>query len=328
MANSQDDLLGRYLHAVQFWLPKNQQRDIIAELAEDLHSQLAERPLTEDELVALLKKRGSPMRVAAGYLPEQRLINPAMLPVYRLVLKITLLWVMLPLFVIVFAGPLLTSAHPGEVIVRFWAEAWRTVFTVVGIVTVFFAVLDRYHVNVRGLENWDPRKLPRVPSNPETAARWNHLAGCIFGMLAAIFWFYFLWQRSAFTFPGGVRVILGPVWRYVYWPILVTTLISASADLLAFLYPCWAKVRSRVRIGLDACMLITVAIVLRVGNWAEIDAPHLSGHDLTAVMTWVNLSIQISLVATALIMCLDAFMEIRRMRPGGRAYAPIAGVSL
>ena len=75
-------------------------------------------------------------------------------------------------------------------------------------------------------------------------------------------------------------------------------------------------------------MLITVAIVLRVGNWAEIDAPHLSGHDLTAVMTWVNLSIQISLVATALIMCLDAFMEIRRMRPSGRAYAPIAGVSL
>ena len=48
-------------------------------------------------------------------------------------------------------------------------------------------------------------------------------------MLAAIFWFYFLWQRSAFTFPGGVRVILGPVWKYVYWPILVTTLISASA---------------------------------------------------------------------------------------------------
>jgi hypothetical protein len=46
-------------------------------------------------------------------------------------------------------------------------------------------------------------------------------------------------------------------------------------------------------------------------------------------MTWVNLSIQISLVATALIACLDAFMEIRRLlRPAARPHAPIAGVSL
>uniref|UniRef100_Q029Z7 Transmembrane protein n=1 Tax=Solibacter usitatus (strain Ellin6076) TaxID=234267 RepID=Q029Z7_SOLUE len=313
MPTSQDDLLDRYLHAVQFWLPKSQQRDIIAELAEDLHSQLAERPLTDDEFVALLKKRGSPMRVAAGYLPEQRLINPALLPVYRLVLKIALLWSMLPLFVIVFAGPLLTSAHPADVILRFWTEAFRTVFTVIGIVTMVFALLDRYHVKLRPLDDWNPRKLPRVPVHPEIAARWNHLAGFIFGILAAIFWFYFLWQRTAFTFPGGPSIILGPIWKFVYWPILVTTLISASADLLAFLYPCWAQVRSRVRIAIDACMIITVAIVLRLGNWVEIDAPNLSPHDLTAVITWVNLSIQISLVATALIACLDAFMEIRRM---------------
>jgi hypothetical protein len=329
MPTSQDDLLARYLHAVQFWLPKSQQRDIIAELAEDLHSQLAERPLTDDEFVALLKKRGSPMQVAAGYLPDQRLINPAMMPVYRLVLKITLLWVLLPLLVIVFAGPLLTSAHPGEVIVSFLAEAWRTVFTVVGIVTVVFALFDHYNVRIRGLEDWNPRKLPRVPAHSENAARWNHLAGFILGMLAAIFWVYFLWQRTAFTFPGGVRIILGPFWKFVYWPILVITLISASADLLAFLYPCWAQVRSRIRIALDACLLITAAIVLREGNWMEIDAPHLSPHDLTAVITWVNLSIQISLVATALIACLDAFMEIRRMhRLGSRPYTPIAGVSL
>lgn len=106
------DLLDRYLNAVKFWLPKAQQQDILAELAEDLRSQIEEReaalghPLEEADLVAVLKQRGDPMRVASGYIPEHRLIDPSMLPVYRLVLKIVLLWVLAPLFAIVFIAPL------------------------------------------------------------------------------------------------------------------------------------------------------------------------------------------------------------------------------
>ena len=90
---SKTDLIDRYLNAVKMWLPRKQQKDILAELAEDLHSQIEEResalgrPLEEADLVALLTRRGSPMRVASGYIPEHRLINPAMLPLYRLVLK-------------------------------------------------------------------------------------------------------------------------------------------------------------------------------------------------------------------------------------------------
>src|ERR1019366_9817627 len=130
---------------VKFWLPKAQQEDIIAELGEDLQSQVEEREgalghkLDEDELAIILKKRGSPTKIASGFIPEQRLISPAMLPVYRLVLKIVLLWVLAPLFAFVFLGPIFSSAHPGLVILDFFAEAWRAGFMVVGIVTVVFA---------------------------------------------------------------------------------------------------------------------------------------------------------------------------------------------
>ena len=108
MSAKKTDLIERYLNAVKFWLPGEQQKDILAELAEDLQSQVEEREsalghqLDEDELAALLKRRGSPLRVASGYIPELRLINPAMLPLYWLVLKIVLLWVLAPLFAIVF----------------------------------------------------------------------------------------------------------------------------------------------------------------------------------------------------------------------------------
>ena len=37
------ELIERYLQAVQFWLPKEQKADIIAELSEDLHAQIEER---------------------------------------------------------------------------------------------------------------------------------------------------------------------------------------------------------------------------------------------------------------------------------------------
>jgi len=322
MTTTKTDLLDRYLHAVRFWLPKAQQEDILAELASDLHSQIEEREaalgrtLTDDDLAAILKKRGSPIRVAAAYLPEQRLINPAMLPVFRLVLKIALLWVLLPLFAIVFVGPLVTSAHPERVLLAFAAEAWRTAFMVVGIVTVTFALLDRYHVKLKSLDQWDPRKLPRVPAAPDTAARWNQLAGFIWGMLAAVFWVYLMGARTEFSFPGGLRFILGPVWKYLYWPVLVLTLTSASVDLLAFLYPCWTLVRTRVRLGINATQLLLALALLRVGNWGELASANLSALEIAKAMTWINAGIQVALISTAVIVVIDALLQIRVLRAG------------
>ena len=43
MPQKKNDLLDRYLNAIKFWLPSGQQKDIIAEIAEDLHSQIDER---------------------------------------------------------------------------------------------------------------------------------------------------------------------------------------------------------------------------------------------------------------------------------------------
>jgi hypothetical protein len=306
------DLLDRYLHAVKFWLPKAQQQDILAELAEDLHSQIDDResaighPLTQDELAGILRRRGSPLRVASGYLPEQRLIHPAMVPAYRLVLKIALLWALLPLFFIGFAGPLLTTAHPERVLLQFSVEAVRTAFTVAGIVTLVFALLDRYH-GVQAADRWDPRKLPRVPAAQDIAARWNYFAGGIFGLLAAACWAWLFWQRGAFEFPGGPRITPGPMWSYIYLPVLALTITSASADLLAFLHPCWGPVRSRVRIGIDACFLVIAVLLLTADDWVRVSGAPVN------VIAWINLSIQITLVATAVIVAGDALLELRRM---------------
>ena len=49
------DLVNRYLQAVKFWLPNKQKQDIIAELSEDIRSQIEDR---ETELGRKLKDEG------------------------------------------------------------------------------------------------------------------------------------------------------------------------------------------------------------------------------------------------------------------------------
>ena len=83
-------ILDRYLHAVQKALPKElATSDIVAEIAEDLQSQIDEReaaagrPLTDDEVAAIVKAYGHPRVVAARYERVTYLIGPDAFPFYR-----------------------------------------------------------------------------------------------------------------------------------------------------------------------------------------------------------------------------------------------------
>jgi hypothetical protein len=112
------EMLERYLHAVEFGLPKSQRKDIIAELSEDILSEIDEneaklgRRLNEDELAAILRQHGNPILVASRYAPSRPLIGPALLPHYWFVMKLVLLWILVPTYIFV-VGPILivTSAH-------------------------------------------------------------------------------------------------------------------------------------------------------------------------------------------------------------------------
>jgi len=103
------ELIDRYLQAVKFWLPKNQKQDIIAELSEDLGSQIEDREaelrrkLSESEVADLLKQRGRPVLVANRFLPQESLIGPVLFPIYLFVLKLVALFYMVP-WILVWIG--------------------------------------------------------------------------------------------------------------------------------------------------------------------------------------------------------------------------------
>ena len=220
------DLLDRYLQAVRFWLPAKQKHDIIAELSEDLHSQIQEkedalgRSLNEDEQVELLKHFGPPMDVAGRYVPQQQPMPPAMFMLYKFVLRLVLFWVLLPLFVIVSAGPFFAAQNHAAALVATVVRYLQASVFAVGMITIIFALQAKYQPAL-GHDRWDPRKLPRIraPRNPMYIPRFGSANEVIWNLLFALWWVDFFRLPVGFgQNADALRVTMVPVWHDFYWP--------------------------------------------------------------------------------------------------------------
>ena len=99
-------------------------------------------------------------------------------------LKLALLWILAPLFVLTLLG--LIAAHDftisGAGVAQIIWIFWSGTFTAIGIITVVFAAIEKYHNGAKSLEKWDPRKLPRVRPGltAQPTPRWSgcYFAGC------------------------------------------------------------------------------------------------------------------------------------------------------
>jgi hypothetical protein len=251
------------------------------------------------------------LRVASSFIPEHRLINPALLPIYRLVLKIVLLWVLAPIFAIVFVPAIFDSVEPLRPLGLFFGEAVQVLFFVIGIVTTVFYLMDRYHG--RWVDKWNPRSLPRVPP-PQPKVEWyNDFAGFCFGLGAVVFWGVFMWQRSAFVLGPGFRVNLGPVWGEAYWVILGLMLARAVVDFYCFVRRGWTPARSWIRLAVDGGGILLALWLIYAGNlhWVNFSMPNATADDSLKAMNWVNSIIEIGLSCASVIPVFDAVKQLR-----------------
>lgn len=321
------DLLDRYLRAVEFWLPNEQRGDVIHELSDDLRSEIDDkraatgRTPSEDEVAAILKERGHPMLVAGRYLPQQYLIGPTLLPLYRFVLRMLLLWILVPAFVLVIApiaviggeGPL------GALIATVLGLAQAALFTF-GIVTLAFGAIERYGL-ARGLyARWDPRRLPALPVG--RAPRTQPIGATIFALACrvvfSVWWLMLVWTGNIYS-GSALSVTLAPIWHALFWPILLLSLAAVATDAAALYAPSSPRTRSIVRIATDCASIAVVLLLLRAGAWVDIggsDAIAASTHALNA---WLNLIAFISIAGAGVFATGDAIVALLRLR---RAAAP------
>lgn len=322
------ELLDRYLQAVRFWLPRAQQNDIIAELGDDLRSQIEEhesalgRPLNEDELVALLQQTGHPMRVAGRYQAQQSLIGPLLFPLYQFVLKMVafgylapwiLVWVVLMLFM-----PSYRASHTGMALLGVWASFWTLAFMLFGAVTIAFAILDRFQVRITWLNTWDPRKLPRVARRKDRVSRVESVFGLVFSVLFVIWWLALPRYGHAMFGPAAGSLWLNPALRAWFLPPLVPTLILMVQQCINLVRPQWLWLRAAAMLVADAITLGIVAFVARIYPFVFLAETGMNAAQHAQAFLVVNRVIQWSFVAAAvgisIALMVHAYQTVRELR--------------
>lgn len=328
------DLLERYLQAVKFWLPKKQQSDILAELTEDIQSQIDEmesslgRPLNKAEMEDVLKKRGRPMLVAMRYRPQRHLIGPEIFPMYWFVLKVAMLCYWIPWTLAGIALLIFGTSHPiGRILGQIWGAFWVSTALQFSIITLVFAFLDHYKSVTGCLDNWNPGKLPAVrpARDPYRISRINSIAEIIFTLIFIGWW---IWMPQGFPFwwgfnEEGIKWSWGPVWSdyhtHFFLAVIVLSLFGVAVSSVNLFHPYWTRIRLAVRAGIDgsvAAMAYFVVMAHRAevkAQFALLTGSHPPMDKSELVATIVNVSIFGALAIVVVAAGIQALVKLVQM---------------
>jgi len=324
------DLIDRYLAAVRRQLPEGTQDDIVQELRDSLRSEAEElevqagRPLDAGGQAALLKKRGHPWLVAARYLSQQYLIGPSLYPYYRKALGMVVFWVVLPIILI--GGAVTTISSEASIatwISRIIRAAWNGAIYSVGIVTIVFAILEHEQVRLSVLDKWNPERLPDADAVREVP-RSESVFGLVFSLTFLIWWTGIVRAPNLVFFGSEpARIVPGPMWAPLYWPILLSLLASTAIHLVDMIRPWRTTALSLVDIGVNLFNIGIIVFMLRANNYVQVLAPADYVDRAARAEYSINNTIMVSFAGIGLILAWDVFVQIRRLvkaRPA-RAHA-------
>jgi len=284
------DLLERYLQAVQFWLPKRQKQDIVAELSEDLRSQIEEkqaelgRSLTDQEVEAILKRCGRPLEVASRYLPQRYLIGPTLFPLYRFVLAVVLLGCVVPRCLIWLAFLIADPAHRGYLHME---NLWTTVLYFAAFTTLAFAIAERSGVRLDALGNWSPRQLPPA-RDPNRIPRINSLLEIAFGAAFSVWFAVAFWPRPVIDL-YGIHFVMSSVWRTLFWGFVIVGVGNLALSCANLFRARWTRQSAVFRLLSDAAGSALFCWLFRAHPLVSISANGLSPEKsaaLTAALNW------------------------------------------
>jgi hypothetical protein len=321
------ELLARYLQAVKFWLPAEQQDDIAAELAEDIRSQIEEREvqlgreLKEDEIEALLKQRGRPLVVAQQYLPQRDLISRMLLPAYWFVLKLVLLCYLGP-WVAVWIGMNIFSSsyrahHLGLGAFADFDVLLANAVIAFTVVTIVFAVIERLKDSTGFLTNWSPRKLPPV-RNIDRIPRANSGSEVVFGLIFGVWWLKMLWALTV-TDTSGVAVSLAPGLHGFFWVFLPLTVANIALSAANFVRPYWTRTGRALKAAINLVTAFVLELVVRVQPAVFVNLPNM--HSRQVVETTLNLTLAISFAIGSVVCVVIGCLELWRIYSATRKRA-------
>jgi hypothetical protein len=234
------DLLKSYLTAVKRNLPRKQREDILAELSEELRSQIEDRerelgrPLTDPEQYGVLMQHGDPMVVARRYWPERsrslaigwELIGPELFPTYAFVLILNVCITLVTVLVALWVYHVPISIKP------FLLPVGIQMVCVTGIFIVLNMVRRKFTVNFL----YGPADLASMMP----LQRWYSISGLVFCGMLTLWWLAIPRFQSLVLGPAAGELELSPsVWHRYHLPVLLLFLAGMAQRATTLARPHW-----------------------------------------------------------------------------------------
>jgi hypothetical protein len=278
----------RYLNNLAKLLPADQREDILRELSEDIRSEIEDkesslgRPLTEAEQFALLKRRGNPLQVAAGYTSNKGVlafgpqwIGPVLFPFYVRVLTFNL-----GLTFIIVGAIFAAISLSGQPIsfAGIFSSVILQLFIQLTAVTVIFALVEKYLSHQRyDLSKEEFEKTlhtvieksiqKEIYKKTHEVSRFDSIAVFI-ATAVALVWMQSIWTHPFLVFgPAASQIALAPVWHRIYIPtalILLATMFRAGINIA---HPRWIRFRDVFSTILDFAGLAIFYALIFAGTW-------------------------------------------------------------
>lgn len=320
------ELLARYLHAVEFWLPKRQRHDIIAELSEDIRSQIEDkeaalgRKLDDAEVEAILKSCGSPLMVALRYRPQRYLIGPTLFPVYTFAFTVLLLGCLVPRTLIWLVFLMVDPAHAGYLHME---NMFSTLVFFGFFTTVAFAILEKTGALSDTLNSWNPRKLPAV-REPKCIPRSSSLFE-IAALVVMTLWFTSIFKPTTVFNLFGAQITVAPAWKAIFWTFMLSTAGGLSIAVANLFRPYWTPLRATLRLIADVQGAVVFCWLLKSQVLIAITAPSLSPSKAVILIGVINLLLLRTLPWAIVVMLIVAACDIYRILRLRSPMQPSAG---
>ncbi|HLK03984.1 MAG TPA: hypothetical protein VKT53_06045 [Candidatus Acidoferrum sp.] len=326
--------LDRYLNNLAKLLPADQREDILHELRDDIQSEFDEkeselcRPLTEPEQLQVLKRRGNPLQVAAGYTRNQgtlafgpQLIGPVLFPFYVRVLSFNLGLTLLIVGAIFAALSL--SGQPIH-FADLFSSVVLQIFIQLTAVTVIFALVEKHLA--RQPHEWSKEDFQNnlqaaiksriernIQSGPKEVSRFDSIA-ILVASGVALLWLQSVWANQYLIFgPAAYLISLAPIWHTIYLPTIAIMLVTIVRAAINIARPDWVRFRDIVAVILDAASLAIIYALMFAHTWVVPAAAAAASSDTQHVASVVNQWVPYGLFACAVIAVAQAIHNLIRL---------------
>jgi len=314
-------MINNYLDSFENYLPINTRSEIREEFESSILDQIEEkeeqlsRPLNEQEQEELLLKIGHPMKVAAGFLPNQQLVSEEYFPAYKKVLTIAL-WIygiITVLKMLPFSFSLLDGSFITTPIVIFWSVAETSIW-VFAWVTLIFYLLQNYSVNINFIYAWSPKQLSssgrKLPlSRVETAFE------ILFVGLFLTWWNSLFSSDSIFVQTDIIEnITMSESMFTLWWPVNILGILSIAISLYNLLHAGWSRTSLIFNVLLGLADLVVIAIMLQFDQYATIESIEEYGRAVAEFIEHIELNMRIVLGVIAGVIIWDVYSSFKKLK--------------